>query len=78
MIQDSHDQDWVEQSCVSTLPPDQEEALAWQGQSGPLGQEQREIPGLVLKCFKLEQGVGPAGQRHSRERAERGSRSCLY
>ena len=25
----------MEHSCVSTLPPDQEEALAWQRQSGP-------------------------------------------
>ena len=34
-IKDYQDQDWLEQSCVSTLPPEQEEALAWQRQSGP-------------------------------------------
>ena len=39
--------------------------------------EQREILGLVLEWFEQEQGLGPAWQTQSRERAERGSWS-LY
>ena len=38
-----------------------------------LSREQRENPGLVLTWFEQEQGVGPPGQRQSRQRAERGS-----
>ena len=36
------------------------------------GWEQREIPGLVWERFVQKQGVGSAGQRQSRERAETG------
>ena len=43
-----------------------------------LGREQRENPGLVLEWIEQEQGVGPPGQRQSRQRAERGSWSCSY
>ena len=32
---------------------------------------------VLLKRRTTDQGVGPAGQRQSRARAERGSRSCL-
>ena len=38
-----------------------------------LSREQRENLGLVLEWIKQEQGVGPPGQRQSRQRAERGS-----
>ena len=36
-----------------------------------LSREQREIPGFVLEWFEQEQGVGPPGQRQSRERESR-------
>ena len=36
-----------------------------------LSREQREIPGFVLEWFEQEQGVGPPGQRQSREREEK-------
>ena len=42
----------------------------WPGRDS-LGRGQRKIPGLVLECFKQEQGVEPAGQRQSSESAER-------
>ena len=45
--------------------------------SDSLGRDQREIPGLVLELLEQEQGVGPPGQRQSRERAERGSWSAF-
>ena len=43
-----------------------------------LSREQREIPGLMFEWFEQEQGLRPAGQRQSRESAERGSGSCSY
>ena len=38
-----------------------------------LSREQRENPGIVLEWIEQEQGVGPPGQRQSRQRAKKSS-----
>ena len=56
------------QSCVSTLPPDQEEALAWQGQSWP-GAERasRSCDGMVRTGTGSWTCLAETVQRESRE-----------
>ena len=58
-------------SCVSTLPPDQEEALAWQRQSGP-GAERDS-----WSCFGMVRNGTGSGACPSRDSSEREQREVL-